>query len=102
MFGLGGPELIVVGVIVFLLFGAKRLPDIGKGVGGAIREFRNVRKDLGGKEDDVITKKVKGHVKEQVIRQIPGVRQAMALKDTVDKIDSLGKPAKDKKEEVRS
>lgn len=101
MFGLGGPELIVVGVVVFLLFGAKRLPEIGKGVGGAIREFRNVRKDFVGKDgDDPITRKVKGHVKEQVIRQIPLARQAMALKDTVDRIDSLGKP--EKKENAKS
>ena len=46
MFGFGAGELIVVGVILFLLFGAKRLPDIGKGLGGAIREFRKVKKDL--------------------------------------------------------
>jgi TatA/E family protein of Tat protein translocase len=46
MFGLGAGELIVLGVIVFLLFGTKRLPDIGKGLGGAIREFRKVKRDL--------------------------------------------------------
>jgi sec-independent protein translocase protein TatA len=46
MFGLGAGELIVVGVILFLLFGAKRLPEIGKGLGGAIREFKKVKKDL--------------------------------------------------------
>ncbi len=46
MFGLGTPELIVIGVIVFLLFGAKRIPDIGKGLGGAIREFRDSRKEI--------------------------------------------------------
>jgi sec-independent protein translocase protein TatA len=46
MFGLGAGELIVIGVILFLLFGAKRLPDIGKGLGGAIREFRRVKNDL--------------------------------------------------------
>jgi sec-independent protein translocase protein TatA len=51
MFGLGAGELIVVGVIVFLLFGTKRLPDIGKGLGGAIREFRKVKKDLSLSED---------------------------------------------------
>lgn len=44
MFGLGGTELIIIAVIVFLIFGAKRLPDIGKGLGGAIREFRKVKK----------------------------------------------------------
>ena len=46
MFGLGAGELIVVGVILFLLFGAKRLPEIGKGLGGAIREFKKVKKGL--------------------------------------------------------
>jgi sec-independent protein translocase protein TatA len=51
MFGLGAGELMVIGVIVFLLFGTKRLPDIGKGLGGAIREFRKVKKDLSLSED---------------------------------------------------
>jgi sec-independent protein translocase protein TatA len=51
MFGLGAGELIVLGVIVFLLFGTKRLPDIGKGLGGAIREFRKVKRDLNLNED---------------------------------------------------
>jgi sec-independent protein translocase protein TatA len=51
MFGLGAGELIVLGVIVFLLFGTKRLPDIGKGLGGAIREFRKVKKDLSISDD---------------------------------------------------
>ena len=46
MFGLGSTELIIIGVIVFFIFGAKRLPDIGKGLGGAIREFRKVKKDI--------------------------------------------------------
>ena len=46
MFGLGTYELIIIGVIIFILFGAKRLPEIGKGLGGAIREFRNVKKEI--------------------------------------------------------
>ena len=43
MFGLGATELIIIAVILFFLFGAKRLPEIGKGLGGAIREFRKVK-----------------------------------------------------------
>jgi len=40
MFGLGVTELIIILVIVVVLFGASRLPEIGKGVGEAIRNFK--------------------------------------------------------------
>ncbi|MBW1784441.1 MAG: twin-arginine translocase TatA/TatE family subunit, partial [Deltaproteobacteria bacterium] len=46
MFGLGPTELIIIAIIVLLIFGAKRLPEIGKGLGGAIKEFKNVKKEL--------------------------------------------------------
>lgn len=37
---LGAPELLVILLIALLLFGARRLPDLAKGLGGAISEFR--------------------------------------------------------------
>lgn len=40
MFNLGMPELLVILFIVFLIFGAKRLPEAGKGLGQAIRGFK--------------------------------------------------------------
>ena len=48
MFGLGMPELIVILVIVLLLFGVGRLPEIGAGLGKAIRGFKKGLSD----EDD--------------------------------------------------
>jgi len=45
MFGLGVPELIIILVIVVLLFGAGKLPQIGAGLGEGIRNFRKAMKE---------------------------------------------------------
>ena len=46
MFGLGTGELIVILVIVFLVFGASRLPELGKGLGQGMRQFRDALKGV--------------------------------------------------------
>ncbi|MDY0390457.1 twin-arginine translocase TatA/TatE family subunit [Desulfobulbus oligotrophicus] len=46
MFGLGMPELVVILVIVVIIFGAGKLPEIGSGIGKGIRNFKEAtRKD---------------------------------------------------------
>jgi len=47
MFGLGVPELLIILVIVVLLFGAGKLPQIGSGLGEGIRNFRKSMKEKG-------------------------------------------------------
>ena len=44
-FGLGPTELIIILGIALLLFGAKRLPEIGSSLGNAIKEFRKTLYD---------------------------------------------------------
>lgn len=43
--GLGGPELLIVLVILLLLFGGAKLPALAKGLGQSIKEFKNAAKD---------------------------------------------------------
>jgi len=57
MFGLGIWELIVILVIVLLLFGARKLPEIGSGIGAGIKNFKNSMKN---EEDDKDEKKNSG------------------------------------------
>jgi sec-independent protein translocase protein TatA len=45
MGSLGFPELVVILVIVILIFGANRLPEIGKGIGKGIRNFKDATKE---------------------------------------------------------
>lgn len=41
---LGIPELVIILVIVILIFGANRLPEIGRGIGRGIRNFKDATK----------------------------------------------------------
>jgi sec-independent protein translocase protein TatA len=45
MFGLGLPELIIIMVIVLLIFGAGKLPEIGGAIGKGIKGFRKSMKE---------------------------------------------------------
>jgi sec-independent protein translocase protein TatA len=41
MFGIGMPELIIILVIILIIFGAGKLPEIGAGMGKAIKNFKS-------------------------------------------------------------
>jgi sec-independent protein translocase protein TatA len=69
MFGLGTQELIIILLIVVVLFGATRLPQIGSGIGQAIKNFKKgVREseeiDVTPKKDEKDEKKEKVETKE--------------------------------------
>jgi len=62
MFGIGMPELVVILVIVMIIFGANKLPQIGSGLANGIRNFK---KGIDGKEEiDTTPKKIEEGSKE--------------------------------------
>ena len=46
MFGMGHWEILIVFVVILLLFGAKRIPEMAPGLGRGIREFRGAMRDV--------------------------------------------------------
>ena len=54
---IGMPELIFVGLVIILLFGAKKLPEIGSALGKAIREFKTAGRDVQNEVKDSLEDK---------------------------------------------
>ncbi|MCL4322199.1 MAG: twin-arginine translocase TatA/TatE family subunit [Deltaproteobacteria bacterium] len=82
MFGFSPIAIVIILVIVFLIFGAGKLPDIGSGVGKALKNFKN---SLSGKDEIDVTPEEEPAPKK---RQITGSKTAAASKGK--------KPAKSK------
>ena len=44
--GLGGPEILLIALVVLLFFGGKRIPELMKGLGKGVRSFKDGMKDV--------------------------------------------------------
>ena len=52
MFRLGVPELLIIAILILFLFGGRKLPEMGKGVGEAIKNFKkSIKGDEASKEN---------------------------------------------------
>jgi len=51
IFGIGIQEFLVIFLICLLIFGPNKLPEIGKALGKAIKEFKNSIKEIGSKNE---------------------------------------------------
>ena len=49
--GLGIPELLVILFLIILIFGASRLPEIGRGIGKGIRNFKDATREGTSRDD---------------------------------------------------
>jgi sec-independent protein translocase protein TatA len=98
MFGMGPMELILIAVILLLIFGVSRIPAIGKGLGGAVREFRKVREEIIGKspktkkdrtEEQDKSLSIEAELSKKLLKNVPGVKKVMDIKDKVKKVEDV-------------
>jgi sec-independent protein translocase protein TatA len=57
MFGLGYQELLLILVIVLILFGAQRLPDLARSLGSSVKEFKKGVAEMSKDDDTAAAKK---------------------------------------------
>lgn len=57
MFGLGGTEILVIALVVLLLFGGKKIPELMKGLGTGVKSFKDGMKGVTDTDDDEKEKK---------------------------------------------
>ncbi len=94
MFGLGLPEMIVIGVIILLIFGAKRLPEIGKGLGKTAKEIKDISRDMKKSKEKKPKEEEEGagppeedEAKETLLDDIkPVVKDMKDIKEKADKV----------------
>ena len=75
MFGLGLPELIIIFVIALVVFGPKKLPDLGKSIGRAMAEFKKASEDF----------------QESVRSEMKDVEKTVNVKEEIRQLEQLGK-----------
>ena len=95
MFGtLGMPELILIFVVALLLFGPRKMPDIGRSIGRALGEFRRASNEFRRTiEDEVAAEEVK-----EVEKDLRGIRDV--VKNPLESLESSVTGDKDDHEET--
>ncbi|RYD32341.1 MAG: twin-arginine translocase TatA/TatE family subunit [Verrucomicrobiaceae bacterium] len=89
---IGGPEMIMIFVVILLLFGAKKLPELARGIGKSMGEFKKAREDfeyeITRSEADgrrAAAAKTEGKSKEELEAEIARLKAESAVREASGK-----------------
>lgn len=88
---IGGPEMIMIFVVILLLFGAKKLPELARGIGRSMGEFKKAREDfeyeITRAETDArtTTPKAEGKSKEELEAEIAKLKAESKVREAAGK-----------------
>ena len=88
MFGLGVPEIIIIAIIILLIFGAKRIPGIGEGLGKTVKELRNAKKEISGSKELEAKKEIGENKESEENKEIAGGEAAASESQSGNMYDS--------------
>lgn len=64
---IGGPEIIIILLIVLVLFGGKKIPELMRGLGKGVKEYKNAVNDIESTTDE--DRKILRKMKEETLRE---------------------------------
>lgn len=91
MFNLGMPELILIFVVALLVFGPKRLPELGKSLGRAMNEFKRSSQEF---RDSLETEVGTAEIKDELLKQQKDLQDSL-------KVGPIETPALEEKPRTR-
>jgi TatA/E family protein of Tat protein translocase len=69
---IGGPEMMIIFIVVLLLFGAKKIPELARGLGKSMGEFKRARDEF---EDEIRTAEMEVKVEKKAAKKDEGTSE---------------------------
>jgi TatA/E family protein of Tat protein translocase len=91
MGSIGMPELIVIFLVILLLFGSKRLPELARGLGKGIREFKKATSEL---KDELDISDIEKDITKEITKDITQDITKDVTKDVTKDINDVSKISK--------
>eukprot|EP00242_Pyramimonas_sp_CCMP2087_P007055 CAMPEP_0198198386 /NCGR_PEP_ID=MMETSP1445-20131203/1858_1 /TAXON_ID=36898 /ORGANISM="Pyramimonas sp., Strain CCMP2087" /LENGTH=167 /DNA_ID=CAMNT_0043867935 /DNA_START=48 /DNA_END=551 /DNA_ORIENTATION=- len=99
LFGLGGPELLVIGAVAAIVFGPSKLPELGKGLGKTVKSFQGAAEEFKNELNAAATKEEEEAKKEEEGQEVAQDVEPKVEAKVEAKVEPMKGEAKEPKKE---